>query len=143
MPEGDQKSVELLLKNILDILDKLEKKVAANDDKARLEFEALRKEIELVSVLLDHQELVEILGQNVSPEGMKSLISDVKENTDFRKKWASEMQRIEDNVTEGNTFRKKAESERKLIIRIIGWGITLGVPILGFLIWILQKYVFV
>lgn len=79
----DQSSIELLLKNIIKIVDKLEKDVATKNERYTYEFESLRAEIAKLSVFSRYEEVLDVLASNVSPNGLKKLIEDVDRHEKF------------------------------------------------------------
>lgn len=88
-------SIGLLLRNILDIINRLEKEVAENDDSYQKEFARLREEIAKLHSFVEYQEILDVLRSNVSPQGLKKLLEDIdaivkeKEQEKGRKEEAS------------------------------------------------------
>lgn len=84
MSESDRKPIELLLENLLNVISKLEKEFTNLDDGTKREFEKIKLDIEVLKEATKHNEMLEVLSDNVSVQGFKSLINDVKDNTRYR-----------------------------------------------------------
>ena len=140
---GDAKSIEILLKNILDIVNKLDTLVATNDDKTRMEIAELKKDIKKLEELFDHEEILETLSHNISPEGFKDLLVDVRLNSDFRKKCSD----VVEDVALNTTFRRESIRDAKTMDKVWSYVWKIGVPLVGFILgiiwWITQTYFFI